>query len=122
MFAACAPRLRRVRHAGCSLSRHPSPARRPGHRLDRDLAAGFLGLPAAGAAVAQRARSAASPGPLRHAAGKLRGAMMALVPPRMVVGEVSVEDDRGRITGTSKTQVDGTVTFQATPCAPGQDG
>jgi hypothetical protein len=125
----------------------------------------------------------------RYEPDKLRSAMMSLVPPRLVVAQVSVEDDRGRVSGTAKTQsqvsdflraidragdfqraellnirmeggqfafdialqiacvhgpaksgprlcnpppgkanavnrckVNGTLTFQATPCAPGQEG
>lgn len=148
-----------------------------------------LGLSCAGPAAAQPASSKPADAAARHDPDKLRSAMMALVPPRLVVGEVSVEDDRGRITGTSKTQaqvsdflraidragdfqraelrsirmagdqyefdiglqiacahgpaksgprlcnpppgkastvnrcrINGTLTFQATPCAPGQEG
>ena len=150
-------------------------------------------LPFAGAALAQGAiapgvRPPAKAEPVRHDPDKVRNALMALVPPRLALGEVSVEDDRVRVSGTSpqqgqvsdflraidragdfqraelrnitlngtsysfeiglqvacahgvaksgprpcnpppgktnavhKCRVNGTLTFQATPCAPGQE-
>jgi hypothetical protein len=141
-----------------------------------------------GFALAQGARPPPA-APARHDADKVRNALMALLPPRLVLGEVSVEDDRVRVSGTApqqaqvsdflraidragdfqradlrnvtrngtyysfeiglqvacahgvaksgprpcnpppgksntvhKCRVNGTLTFQATPCAPGQEG
>lgn len=133
-------------------------------------------------------RPAAPAAPVRYEPDKLRSALLGLVPPRLMLGGVSVENDRGTVSGTAKAQalvsdflraidragdfqraelrsirmagdqyefdiglqiacvhgpaksgprlcnpppgksntvhrckVNGTVTFQATPCAPGQD-
>jgi hypothetical protein len=141
----------------------------------------------AGPVLAQGVPSAA--GPVRYEPDKLRSALLGLVPPRLMLRGVSVEDDRGSVSGTAKTQsqvsdflraidragdfqraelrsirleggeyafdiglqiacvhgpaksgtrlcnppptksnavhrckVNGTLTFQATPCAPGQEG
>jgi hypothetical protein len=140
-------------------------------------------------ALAQGARPPAPSTPARYEPDKLRSALMAIVPPRLALDAVSVEDDRGTVSGTAKTQaqvsdflraidragdfqraelrsiriegdqyafdiglqiacahgpaksgprlsnpppgrsntvhrckVNGTLTFQATPCAPGQEG
>ncbi len=140
-------------------------------------------------ALAPGVRPPAKAEPVRYEPDKLRSALMAIVPPRLMIGGVAVEDDRGSISGTAKTQaqvsdflraidragdfqraelrsiriegdgyafdiglqiacvhgpaksgprlcnpppgkssavhkcrVNGTLTFQATPCAPGQEG
>lgn len=153
------------------------------------LLACAIGLSCAMPTAARTAPAKPPDAAARHGPDQLRSAMMAIVPPRLVVGAVSVEDDRGRIPGTAKTQarlsdflraidragdvrraelrsirmvgdpyasgierriagthdpapsgprpgipppgkanavnrcrIDGTPAFQATPCAPGQEG
>lgn len=47
---------------------------------------------------------AAPAAPVRYEPDKLRSALLGLVPPRLALGGVSVEDDRGTVSGTAKTQ------------------
>lgn len=42
--------------------------------------------------------------PARYEPDRLRNALLGLVPPRLALGGVSVEGDRGRISGTARTQ------------------